>query len=60
MEYKVITAGSLLKKSEKVLTEFQDNVNEHLRNGWKPLGGISTNINAKSNTLNYFQALIKE
>lgn len=55
----------LFGKKEKLITDYriiieehlhslERNVNEHIRNGWQPLGGISSSLNG-----NHIQAMVK-
>ncbi len=51
MEYLVCEAGS----AEKI----QDQVNERMRDGWQPIGGLSVVQSQSSNRWWYYQALVR-
>jgi hypothetical protein len=60
VEYTVVSqkinamlASNVAKRNE----EFARVVNEHLRSGWEPIGGVAIGSNGTSNYL--YQALIK-
>lgn len=60
MEYKVISERLASNMKDKVLKQFQANVSNHLKKGWKPLGGVSVIFDQKQDIINYYQAVIKE
>ena len=60
MEYKVVTrkiSGLLARTIARQTEEFAREVNEHLRSGWEPAGGVSSS--AAGGSTHLYQALIK-
>lgn len=60
MEYKIITGRFTSNMKDKVLKHFQEDVNNHLKKGWEPLGGVSVIFDAKADIINYYQAVTKK
>ena len=55
MDYKIVQATILFNDVVKAMAKLEKQVNELIKDGWKPLGGISSVIGG---TL--IQAMIKE
>ena len=53
MEYTIVIANTL--------SNLETRVNEHIKKGWRPQGGITIQRNMQFNNVEYyFQAMIKE
>ena len=60
MEYRLVkhkVSAVLSKNVEKLADEFTRQVNEHIRSGWEPVGGVA--IGQAGSTTYLIQALIK-
>jgi len=65
MDYKIVEMEIYIsnynnKGKEYFITSFQDKVNEFLKNGYIPTGGICISYFPSGNMIHFAQALIKE
>jgi hypothetical protein len=63
MRYKILVqkAGSMLKTDfERAAQELSDKVNEALRDGWEPQGGLAVGQTTAAPTAYLMQAVVKK
>ena len=54
MEYQIIYLG------ESNIIEFEKLVNEEIKKGWTPLGGVQIKSSRFNNRYNFFQSAVKK
>ena len=58
MQYKVVSASSM--EITNAQRELEDQVSQLIKDGWKPLGGVSLSVTPVAYITIFTQAMIKE